>query len=307
VSILPQGIIAGRSVRLAAASSGRLFLAIACASSLPAAFQLAIARARYQNGDYSVALRALRDSVQQDPATLLLRGQCEYMLGDAKAASVSLEKAVVLEPANAELHLWLGRAYGRRAETSSFLLAPLLATKAHQNFEAAVRLAPGNLEAINDLFEYYLEAPAFLGGGLTKADALSSRVRILDPAEYEYDQARLAEARKRFDVAERHYRRAVELDSQDAGRLTDLAGFLAARGRYPESDQTFARASEIAPERPSVLFQTAKALVQFHRKLETARALLKRYLISRLTPEDPPRYEAEQLLEVASTGARAIR
>ena len=42
-----------------------------------------------------------------------------------------------------------------------------LASKARQNFERAVQLDPQNREALSDLFEYYLEAPGFLGGGLS--------------------------------------------------------------------------------------------------------------------------------------------
>ena len=52
-------------------------------------------------------------------------------------------------------------------------MAPGHASKAHRYFEKAVELDPKNLEAMNDLFEYYLEAPGFLGGGFDKAQALA--------------------------------------------------------------------------------------------------------------------------------------
>ena len=54
-----------------------------------------------------------------------------------------------------------------------------------------------NLEALNDLFEYCLDAPGFLGGGIERARFWADR-RTLDPAEYELDQGRLAEARHEF-------------------------------------------------------------------------------------------------------------
>ena len=63
---------------------------------------------------------------------------------------------------------WLGKAQGRRAETASPFTAPSYASKARQAFEKSVELDGKNLEAINDLFSYYLEAPGFLGGGLNK-------------------------------------------------------------------------------------------------------------------------------------------
>ena len=80
-----------------------------------------------------------------------------------------LEKAFNAQPSNADYALWLGRAYGRRAETSGPFTAPGFASKARQYFEKAARLNPRNLEALSDLFEYYLEAPGFLGGGMDKA------------------------------------------------------------------------------------------------------------------------------------------
>src|SRR5207247_6645096 len=87
----------------------------------------------------------------------------------------------------------LGRAFGRRADQSSPFTAPAYAAKARQNFEKALELNPRNIEAMNDLFEYYLEAPGFLGGGLDKAALLANRIAALDPVEAHYAQYRLAE------------------------------------------------------------------------------------------------------------------
>ena len=95
----------------------------------------------------------------------------------------------------------------------------------------AVRLDPKNVEAWNDLFAYYVEAPRFLGGGLDKAGAVAERMLGLDAAEYHFDRARLAEKHKQPKLAEHHYRGAAALAPQDPGRLIDLAEFLESRGR----------------------------------------------------------------------------
>ena len=102
---------------------------------------------------------------EKDAAVFDLIGKNYFMLADFKKASESYEKAVAADPSNSEYQHWLGRAYGRRAETSSPFTAPGLASKARQHFEKAVALNPRNQEAVSDLFEYYLEAPGFLGGG----------------------------------------------------------------------------------------------------------------------------------------------
>ena len=41
------------------------------------------------------------------------------------------------------------------------------------------------MEALSDLFEYYLEAPGFLGGGSDKTQAMVERIAALDRSEAE--------------------------------------------------------------------------------------------------------------------------
>ncbi len=256
----------------------------------------------YRQSDYAAALGILLPLPEKDGAHYFLIGQCYYSLGNARSASTYLEKAVASAPGNPRYHHWLGRAYGRRAESSSILTAPIWAVKARKSFEKVAQLDPNDIEAMSDLFEYYLEAPAFLGGGLDKAAALAERVRSLDAAEHQFHLARLAEKRKQFESAERHFREAGELAPLDVGRLIDLAQFLERRGRLLESDAVFNRAHEIAPEAPNLLFEQARTYVESGRNLETAGSLLKRYLNSRLAPDNPPRHEADRLLRRLPSG-----
>src|SRR6516225_6891658 len=102
------------------------------------------------------------------------------MMGEYKKATDALEKAVAAEPSNSDYALWLGRAYGRRAEMSNPFSAVGQASKARLYFERAVELDPRNLEALNDLLEYYLEAPGFRGGGTDKARATAARIGQVD-------------------------------------------------------------------------------------------------------------------------------
>jgi Flp pilus assembly protein TadD len=166
--------------------------------------------------------------------------------------------------------------------------------------ERAVALDPKNEEAINDLFEYYLEAPGFLGGGMDKAAALAKTIGALDPAEYQYALAVMAERRKEFSTAEAHFRRAVEIAPRQVGRVIDLAKFLAKQGRDQESEALFLQAEKIAPNEPKVLFERARVYIHSKKNLDAARSLLERYLSMPLTPEDPPREEAQKLLKAVS-------
>ena len=226
-----------------------------------------------------------------------LMGRDYYGQGEFKKATEALEKAVALEPDNSGFHLWLGRAYGRRAETSSMITAPGFANKARQSFERAAQLNPANLDAQSDLFEYYLEAPGFLGGGFEKASATAAQIARINPSEGHWAQAKLAEKRKEYSSAEAQLRRAVELAPQQIGRLIDLARLFNKQGRYQDVDLSLAKAEQIAPQSAKLMFAKADLYIKSKRNIDVARELLKRYLSIALTPEDPPRADAEKLLK----------
>ncbi|HVP45975.1 MAG TPA: tetratricopeptide repeat protein [Bryobacteraceae bacterium] len=256
----------------------------------------------YSHTDYQGSLNLLVPAQEKTAAQHVLIGQNYFMLGDAKRAAESFQRAVALEPGNSVYYHWLGRAYGRRAETGNPFAALGYASKARQNFEKAVELDPNNSEAVNDLFEFYLEAPGFIGGGMDKAVKMADRIAEMNAAEGDYARARIEEKRKDYPGAEQHLRRAMELAPRQVGRVIDLAKFLAKRGRFDESEQAFVAAEKLDPHAPKVLYARAATYIETGRNLETARELLEKYLAASLTPDDPSREEAEKLLRQASGG-----
>lgn len=255
------------------------------------------ARALFDRAEYRQVLDLLKASPERSGAeALFLEGRAWYQLGDFKRAVEALSKAAEKRPGDADAWLWLGRAWGRRAETSNMLVAPSYASRARQCFEKAVALDPNSKEALNDLFSYYLEAPGFLGGGTEKAQRLVDRIRSLDPAEAEYALAQIAEKKKQYDRAEQHLKRALELAPRQVGRLIDLAKFFARRGKFQEADRTLDSAAALAPGSPRVLFARAELLVSTGRNPQEARRLLEQYLQAPLNADDPPREEARKLL-----------
>jgi len=253
----------------------------------------------YQRTEYEASLRVLAEDSSPDAAGYLLSGKNYFMLGDYKKATEFFEKALALSPGNSDYQLWLGRAWGRRAETSGWLTAGMHASKARQCFEKAVALDPHNREAKNDLFDFYLNAPGFLGGGIEKAEAIAKSIASERPPESEFEEAQIADRRKDYAAAEAHLRRAMELAPTEAGRIVDLARYVAKRGRLAESDVLFDKARKLAPNKPTVALAEARVDIENHRNLEQARGLLEGYLHASLTPDDPPRQEAEKLLRRA--------
>lgn len=270
-----------------------LLAAMATASPLQDAQKL------YNRTDYSGALAVLLPVEQKTAAVWALIGQSYFMSADYKKAVEAFERSAAIEPRNSIYQHWLGRSWGRRAESAMAIMAPGYASKARQYFERAVMLDSHNKEALNDLFDYYLEAPGFLGGGLHRAEALVERIAALDEAEGQYAAAQLADRRKEFDKAEAALRRALDLAPRQVGRVIDLAKYLSKRGRVQESEAAFAEAEKLAPNNPRILYERAETYVRDKRNLAQARALLKKYIASPLTPDDPPRSAAEDLLRKA--------
>lgn len=263
------------------------------------AVDYSVAEGLYRQTEYAGAIEALRAVPAGNAAADALLGKAYYMEGRYKEAVTSLEKAVAEEPLNSDYYDWLGKAYGRLAEGSSFLSALGNARKTVRAFEKAVVLDPSNLEALSDVFEYYLQAPGIVGGGLDKAEDISRRFATVNAAEYHWSRARLAEKRKDFDAAEREYRVAWQTEPNQVGRALDLAAFLSSRGKLAESDAIFRTAAESHPDAPKVLYARAAAYIQGKRNLDEAQALLRRYLHSQTTPDDPSRQEAAALLRSA--------
>lgn len=280
-----------------------VYLTISAAASLLLSAQdLKRAEILYQRTQYQESLKVAGAEESPTPAVYGLIGRNWFMLGDFKRAADAFHKAVAMEPNSAEYNHWLGRTYGRRAETASPLFAPANASKARQYFERAVELDPKNEEALNDLFDYYLQAPGMLGGGYDKAAQIAVRIGRLNPAEGHFAQAQLADKRKQFDTAEDQLRRALQLAPRQVGRVLDLAKYLAKQGRYKESEEAFQQADRLAPDSPKVMFARARTYIKDKRNLDQAKVLLEKYLRSNLTPDDPPREEASKLLKQV-TGA----
>ena len=115
----------------------------------------------YRKTEYRAALAALQPEQSRDPRDWHFARQIMFGLADYRKAQEWFEKAAAAEPKSSEHQHWLGKALGRRAETSSFLTAPKYASDCRKAFEKAVELDPRNLEAWSDLLEYLSRGPWF--------------------------------------------------------------------------------------------------------------------------------------------------
>jgi tetratricopeptide (TPR) repeat protein len=208
------------------------------------------------------------------------------------------ERAVSLAPDNADYHLWLGRAYGRKAEHASWFSAASLAGKMRDQFERAVQLNGDDVDARTDLAEFYIEAPSIVGGGRDKAQVQAQQVEPLDASTAHWIRARLAEKDKRYDVAEAEYKAAIQDSGDRADNWLSLASFYRRRNRIGDMENAINKAvsSQKHPKDKSTFFDAATLLMKTGRSLPQAAQLLAKYLSSNNKVEDAPAFQAHYLL-----------
>lgn len=251
------------------------------------------------NGEADAAIRALKASISANAAdaeahNLLCR--VHYAEERWDAAVSECERAANLTPRNSAYQLWLGRAYGEKAEHSSWFTAIALAKKTHVAFEKAVELDPKNVDARSDLSEYYIEAPGFLGGGTDKAAAQANAVEKIEPPTAFWIRARIAEHEKRNSDAEQDYKKAVELGHNPARRLFDLASFYRRVNRLDDLEGTVQKSAAANASNDSTLVDCASLLLRVNRNLPLATELLRRYIEHGSKSEDAPIFQAQYLL-----------
>lgn len=253
----------------------------------------------FMNGQADTAVRALRSSLNANPSdaqqhNLLCRMQYAEERWDAAVSEC--ERAANLDSRNGTYQLWLGRAYGEKAEHSSWLSAIGLAKRTRIAFEKAVQLDPQNVEAHSDLSEYYIEAPGFLGGGTDKAAAQANIVETIEPATAHWIRARIAEHQNRNSDAEVEYKKALALDMHSPRRLFDLASFYRRANRLDALEATIQKAAQLNTKNDSTLVDSAGLLLRVGRNLPLAATLLRRYIDQGTKSEDAPLFQAQHLL-----------
>lgn len=253
-------------------------------------------------GELDAAVGALQGEISISPNdaeahSLLCRAY--FALGDWDRGIADCERAVALDPNNSRYHLWLGRSYGEKADKSNFLIAVGLARKVRTEFETAVELNPANVEARSDLAEFYLEAPAVVGGGRDKAKAQARSLARLDPARADWVLGRIAEKQHNWQAAEVSYRAAVQSSHGAASAWLNLGLFYEHAHRFDSMQQTLEHVRGSAIDRPAALVDAAEILIRRDRNLPEAVRLLGAYLESKSSVEQAPAFKAHYLLGTA--------
>ena len=234
-------------------------------------------------------------SSPNDAASYNMLCRAYYAVEDWDRSISACEKAVALSPDNSDYRLWLGRAYGEKADRVNLFSAASLAKKLRTQFEAAVKLNPNNVEARSDLAEFYIDAPAIIGGGLDKARGQANALMNIAPAKSHYVNGRIAEKNKDQGTAEREYRAAIDASHGQATDWVNLALFYRHVGQFERMENALNEAVK-APGSNDVMVESAEVLARSGRNLPGAVNLVRRYLHSGTPSDRAPIFHAHYVL-----------
>jgi cytochrome c-type biogenesis protein CcmH/NrfG len=265
-------------------------------SSMPAAMGVNDLLSAGRVNDALKALNLRLKSAPRDAEAYNLLSRSYFAMQKWDPAIEAGEKAVSIAPNNSEYHMWLGRAYGEKADHSSFVTAAQLTKKIRREFERAVELDASNVSARSDLAEFYIEAPAFMGGGKSKARREAEVIAQQDAAVGHWLQARIAEKDQRHDAAEQEYRNAIQASGNQGSYWLNLASYYQRQHRMSEMESAITSAIEADKKRPSVLFDAAQILFGAGRNFVGAANFVRKYLAGGPTVEEAPTFQAHYLL-----------
>lgn len=210
------------------------------------------------------------------------------------------ETAVRLMPMDSGYHLWLGRAYGEKADSIHSIKAYGLAKKVRDEFERAVQLDGENVDALSDLGEFYTAAPGIVGGGKKKAQGVVQALEQYGPAQAHQLKGRLAEKDKNYGLAESEFKSAVEASNHAADAWMSLASYYARRRQWDQMLGALhagidADAKAEKPHGPA-LVDGASLLSRNNQDPPLAIQLLKLYLASPNKSADSPAFQVHSQL-----------
>jgi tetratricopeptide (TPR) repeat protein len=157
-----------------------------------------------------------------------------------------------------------------------------VAKHVHSEFETAVLLDGHNREALSDLGQYYVEAPAVIGGGDAKALQVALRLDSLDPVRAEELRASVAEKKRDYPAAEQDWRARIGASQSSpeaaAQAWMDLGSFYRRRGRWDEMLAALQSGAAADTNHGPALVDGASTLIEAGREPKLAEQWLREYL-----------------------------
>lgn len=249
-----------------------------------------------QWGRADEAIRLLTPAAGTSPLAANQICRAYFSIGQWDNAVHHCQRAVQMNSRDASFQLWLGRAYGEKANASSALSAFSMARKSVAAFEVGHALDRQNEAIARDLGEYYIQAPGIVGGGMNKAMALANEMAPQHPVTAAWIRARAAGKQGDQATAEREYLESIRLSGDSAEMHLEFCRYLNGQKQWDRFDQQIAAALGSPRLRPQDRYDAAEQLLHAGRQLPRAAEQMRAYIASGHPNEESPLFRAHFLL-----------
>ena len=244
----------------------------------------------FDDGKYPEAKEFFEGFVKENPkndTALFYLGKAWLTQEDHDKAIDWLKKAIKLNENSSEYHLWLGQAYGTKAQNSSVVKQPFLAKKVKNEFKKAVELDPANLNARFGLMQYYLVAPGIMGGDKDEGKKQAEEIKKQDPFRGHQAFGLVYENEKEPDKAEKEYLAAIEERPESLDSYYALGYFYARIEKYDKASETFEKIVAKDPEEMDAYYQIGRMGALSGQNLDRSVECFKKYLTKEPGKDSP--------------------
>ena len=179
-----------------------------------------------EQGHFKQARTILEAQLARNPKdadALVLTARVKLAYRRTDEAITIVQQAISLQPNNAEAHIYLADAYSRKAERAGWFEKIGLARKIKAELQQAMTLDPKNVDALDGMLDFYLEAPGVMGGSVSQAEEIANRMLAVDAVQGNLGRARIAAHQKKPDEREAFQLKAVEAMPQSYEALIGAA------------------------------------------------------------------------------------
>lgn len=268
-----------------------------------------------------LVLAALKQT-PNDPHTLVAASAIDWAFTRQDGSIALAEKAVALDGSSAEAHAQLTNALGVKLMSSSagMLEKVSLARRFRKEAERSLQLNPNNPDSLEDMAQFYWNAPGFVGGDRSHAQQYADHLFEIDPARGAVLKSSFAaeekDASRRLAATEAIWRKAVAARPGSYEAHIGLGNVLFDEGAQQAAggvrDARFAQAEAEAKAAVAIsatrvaAYRSLAVLYATQHRWDALDGMLKRARTA--VPDDlAPEYEAAQVLLAQGDDAQLAR
>lgn len=234
--------------------------------------------AAFKARKYPEARAIFQPHAARDAVAAYYMGRISANEDDLDKSVDYFEKAVELNGKNAEYYDWLGRAYGSKALKASKFKLPFLARKTRMAWEKGLSIDPNNLDIMEDLVQYYLQAPGFLGGSKDKAREMINEVRKRNGYRGAVLSASICSSQKDDACVEREIKAIIAAYPDSSGSYASLTAFYANAKQFDKAFEVIDQRIKRAPDDKTIQYALGRTVALSGQQLDRGEQALKNYL-----------------------------